>query len=93
MVGLNTMEPAGTALAQLMRQRMCPVVMVMATPRAEETSRKNELGIVDLLRPFCVLDQIDGTVKLPRFWYNSSYHFPVCGGFFLQRGCFHENHV
>jgi hypothetical protein len=71
-VGLNTMEPAGTALAQLMR---------------------NELGIVDLLRPFCVLDQIDGTVKLPRFWYNSSYHFPVCGGFFLQRGCFHENRV
>ena len=58
--GRGEMDAAGTALAQLMRQRMCPVVMVMATPRAEETSRKNELGVVDLLRPFCVLDQIDG---------------------------------
>ncbi len=56
------MDAAGTALAQLIRQRMCPVVMVMATPRAEEASRKNELGIVDLLRPFCVLDQIDGMI-------------------------------
>jgi len=54
------MDAAGTALAQLMRQRMSPVVMVMATPHAEATSRKNQLGIVDLLRPFCVLDQIDG---------------------------------
>ncbi|KAG0574737.1 hypothetical protein KC19_VG286600 [Ceratodon purpureus] len=57
------MEPAGTALAHLMRQRMCPLVMLMATPRAEQTSRKNELGIVELLRPFCVLDQIDVPVR------------------------------
>lgn len=57
------MDPAETALAQLLRQRMSPVVMVMATARAEETSRKNQLGIVDLLRPFCVLDQIDGTIS------------------------------
>ncbi|KAG0593829.1 hypothetical protein M758_UG023200 [Ceratodon purpureus] len=57
------MEPAGTALAHLMRQRMCPVVMLMATPRAEQSSRKNELGIADLLRPFCVLGQIDVPVR------------------------------
>jgi len=57
------MEPAGTALAQLMRQRMSPVVMVMSTPRAEETCRKNRLGVVDLLRPFCVLDQINVPVR------------------------------
>ncbi|XP_024378593.1 uncharacterized protein [Physcomitrium patens] len=57
------MDPAETALAQLLRQRMSPVVMVMATARAEETSRKNQLGIVDLLRPFCVLDQIDVPVR------------------------------
>lgn len=59
------MEAAGTALAQLMRQRMSPVVMVMPTPRAEETCRKNRLGVVDLLRPFCVLDQINGASLWP----------------------------
>lgn len=66
------MEPAGTALAQLMRQRMSPVVMVMPTPRAEETCRKNGLGVVDLLRPFCVLDQINGaSLWLPHVLFSS----------------------
>lgn len=54
------MDAAGTALAQLVRQRMSPVVMVMPTARVEETCRKNHLGFVDLLRPFCILDQING---------------------------------
>lgn len=71
------MDAAGTALAHLMQQRMCPVVMVMTSPRAEETSRKNELGIVDLLRPFCVLDQIDGM----SFFRGFRASHPIrCGG-------------
>lgn len=85
------MDAAGTALAQLMRQRMSPVVMVMATPHAEATSRKNQLGIVDLLRPFCVLDQIDGTI-CRTLGPISSQSYPTCAGFLLRDfSC--ENHV
>jgi hypothetical protein len=39
--------------------------------RAEEMSRKNELGIVDLLRLFFVLNKIDGTIKLS--WFGTIY--------------------
>ncbi|CAK9860998.1 unnamed protein product [Sphagnum jensenii] len=57
------MEAAGAALAHLMRDRFSPVVMVLSTPRAEESCRKNHLGFVDLLRPFSVLDQINVPVR------------------------------
>jgi hypothetical protein len=59
----DAMEAAGAALAHLMRDRFSPVVMVLSTPRAEESCRKNHLGFVDLLRPFSVLDQINVPVR------------------------------
>ncbi len=63
----DAMEAAGAALAHLMRDRFSPVVMVLSTPRAEESCRKNHLGFVDLLRPFSVLDQINGMQS--RFYF------------------------
>ncbi|KAJ7523216.1 hypothetical protein O6H91_18G041600 [Diphasiastrum complanatum] len=57
------MEVGRSLLAQTLRQSMTPVVMVMATACVEDSCHKNQLGLVDLLRPFCILNQINVPVR------------------------------
>ncbi|XP_024543290.1 trafficking protein particle complex subunit 8 isoform X1 [Selaginella moellendorffii] len=54
---------AASLLSQILLQSVSPVVMVLASPRAEAACRKNNLGFVDLLRPFCFLDRVNVPVR------------------------------
>ncbi|CAM6094407.1 unnamed protein product [Calypogeia fissa] len=60
---MENMEGAGFTLAQALHQQMSPVVMVLSTPKAEESCHRNSLSFVDLFRPFCSLGNINVPVR------------------------------
>lgn len=49
-----------TMLAEVVRQAISPVVMVISTELVEQSCRKNYLSFADLLRPFCILENVNG---------------------------------
>jgi hypothetical protein len=55
--------PGSSLLAKSLLERVSPVVLLLPTPSVEESCRKNHLGFLQILHPFCNLDQIDGKQK------------------------------
>lgn len=54
-------DPANTPLGRMLLDEITPAVMVLRTPLVEETCQKDHLSFVDMLSPFCVFNNFDGT--------------------------------
>jgi len=57
------MDPLRSYLGRLLLEEITPVVMVLSTPLAEATCRKNGLSFVDMLSPFSLFKKIDVPVR------------------------------
>ena len=53
-------DPASSVLGQMLLEEITPVVMVLRTPLVEESCLKNGLNFVQMLKPFCLFNNIDG---------------------------------
>ena len=60
-------DPANTTLGRMLMDHITPVVMVLSTPLVEQKCQKNGLSLVDLLSPFSIFDNIDGTFQSSAF--------------------------
>ncbi|BFG38453.1 hypothetical protein CerSpe_247270 [Prunus speciosa] len=56
-------DPANTSLGRMLLDEISPVVMVLRTPLVEEACLKNGLTFIQMLRPFCVFNNIDVPVR------------------------------
>ncbi|XP_068308297.1 uncharacterized protein [Pyrus communis] len=56
-------DPANTPLGRMLLEEITPVVMVLRTPLVEEACLKNGLTLVQMLKPFCVFNNIDVPVR------------------------------
>ena len=57
----SAMEAAGASLlAQSLLERISPVILLLPTPSVEESCKKNNLNFLQILHPFCNINQIDG---------------------------------
>eukprot|EP00250_Pteridium_aquilinum_P007625 c17296_g1_i1 orf=72-4250(+) len=57
------MEAGSSLLAQSLRERMTPVLLLLPTPGVEESCAKNNLSFRDILRPFSTVHEIDVPVR------------------------------
>ncbi|WVZ60808.1 LOW QUALITY PROTEIN: hypothetical protein U9M48_010785, partial [Paspalum notatum var. saurae] len=57
------MDPLRSYLGRLLLEEITPVVMVLTTPLAEASCRKNGLSVVDMLSPFSLFKKIDVPVR------------------------------
>ncbi|TVU44714.1 hypothetical protein EJB05_04165 [Eragrostis curvula] len=57
------MDPLRSYLGRLLLEEITPVVMVLTTPLAEASCRKNGLSFVDMLSPFSLFKKIDVPVR------------------------------
>ncbi|CAN6716853.1 unnamed protein product [Malus baccata var. baccata] len=56
-------DPANTPLGRMLLEEITPVIMVLRTPLVEEACLKNGLTFVQMLKPFCVFNNIDVPVR------------------------------
>ncbi|KAM1735617.1 hypothetical protein ACFX15_013498 [Malus domestica] len=56
-------DPANTPLGRMLLEEITPIVMVLRTPLVEEACIKNGLTLVQILKPFCVFNNIDVPVR------------------------------
>jgi len=73
---MATMDPLMTPLGQMLLEEITPVVMLISTPSVEEASLKNGLSFLQMLRPFCSFDNIDGNLALRI--QSFLIHYPLC---------------
>lgn len=53
-------DPANSPLGRMLLDEISPVVMVLRTDLVEEACHKNNLSLVEMLKPFCAFNNIDG---------------------------------
>ncbi|KAL9230618.1 hypothetical protein vseg_005946 [Gypsophila vaccaria] len=58
-----SIDPTNTTLGKMLMEAITPVVMLISTPLAEHTSRKNGLSFLDLISPFSSFHNIDVPVR------------------------------
>lgn len=56
-------DPANTKLGRMLLDEISPVVMVLRTPLVEESCRKNDLSLVEMLAPYSSFNNIDVPVR------------------------------
>lgn len=56
-------DPANTKLGRMLLDEISPVVMVLRTPLVEESCRKNDLTLIEMLAPYSSFNNIDVPVR------------------------------
>ncbi|KAG5524716.1 hypothetical protein RHGRI_031404 [Rhododendron griersonianum] len=56
-------DPANSPLGRMLLDEISPVVMVLRTDLVEEACHKNNLSLVEMLKPFCAFNNIDVPVR------------------------------
>lgn len=61
--GEKMADPANSPLGRMLLDEITPVVMVIRTDLVEEACQKNNLSLIEMLKPFCAFNNIDVPVR------------------------------